>query len=220
VTELAIPEEQFPALVQINAVDHGFVLRIPGIDVQTDRATALGRLREYHSQVLARLETRVARRAAQVHGNEVASITAASPEQTAGVDGLLTDDPNVVLAIYVADCCAIYLVDPRRRIIGLVHSGKKGTALNISGRAVEKLEAEFGCDPADLIAQLSPCIRPPHYEVDFASEIVKQLHRAGVKSVHDCGENTGSDLNRFYSYRVEKGQTGRMLAYLGLRVGG
>jgi polyphenol oxidase len=219
VTELAVPEQQFPALVQINAVDHGFVLRIPGIDVQTDRATALARLREYHSQVLARPGPRVVRRAAQVHGNEVALVTVGSPEQTTGVDGLLTDDPNVVLTIYVADCCAIYLVDPRRRVIGLLHSGKKGTALNISGRAVEKLEAEFGCDPADLIAQLSPCIRPPHYEVDFASEIVAQLRQAGVEWVRDGGENTGSDLNRFYSYRVEKGQTGRMLAYLALKNG-
>jgi polyphenol oxidase len=219
VTELAVPEQQFPALVQINVVDHGFVLRIPGIDVQTDRATALARLQEYHSQVLTRLRARVVKHAAQVHGNEVALVTAASPERTAGVDGLLTDDPNVVLTIYVADCCAIYLVDPRRRVIGLLHSGKKGTALNIIGRAVEKLEAEFGCHPADLIAQLSPCIRPPHYEVDFASGIVTQLRQAGVEWVHDCGENTGSDLNRFYSYRVEKGQTGRMLAYLALKNG-
>jgi copper oxidase (laccase) domain-containing protein len=219
VTELVVPEQQFPALVQFNAVDHGFVLRIPGLDVQTDRATALARLRDYHSRVLARLGTRVVRHAAQVHGNDVALVTAASPERTADVDGLLTDDPNVVLTIYVADCCAIYLVDPRRRVVGLIHSGKKGTALNIIGRAVEKLEAEFGCDPADLIAQLSPCIRPPHYEVDFASDIVTQLRQAGARSVHDCRENTGSDLNKFYSYRVEKGQTGRMLAYLALKNG-
>jgi len=213
-----VPEQHFPALVQIDTVDHGFVLRIPGTDVQTDRSTALARLREHHSRVLLRLGARVVRQAAQVHGNDVASVTAASPAETAGVDGLLTADPNVVVTIYVADCCAIYLIDPRRRVIGLLHSGKKGTALNISGRAVEKLETEFGCDPGDLIAQLSPCIRPPHYEIDFASEVVTQLRQAGVNSVHDCGENTGSDLNKFYSYRVEKGQTGRMMAYLALRV--
>jgi polyphenol oxidase len=218
VTELVVPDEKFPAFGQINTVEHGFVLRIPGIDVQTDRATALTRLREFHSQALAGLEGKAVRQAKQVHGSEVAVITASSPEETAGADGLLTVDPDVVLTIYVADCCAIYLVDPRRRVIGLLHSGKKGTALNISSRAVEKLQTEFGCDPADLIAQLSPCIRPPQYEVDFASEIATQLRRAGVKSVHDCGENTGSDLNRFYSYRMEKGQTGRMLAYLALRV--
>jgi copper oxidase (laccase) domain-containing protein len=217
-TELAVPEQQFPALLQNNAVDHGFVLRIPGIEVQTDRSTALARLRERHSRVLLRVGARIVRQAAQVHGNDLALVTSASPAQTAGVDGLLTADPDVVLTIYVADCCAIYLIDPRRRVIGLLHSGKKGTALNISARAVEKLETEFGCDPADLIAQLSPCIRPPHYEIDFASEIMTQLRRAGVKSVHDCGENTGSDLNKFYSYRVEKGQTGRMMAYLALRV--
>jgi YfiH family protein len=197
VTELVVPDEKFPALGQTNAVEHGFVLRVPGIDVQTDRVSALARLREFHSRALARLAGKAIRQAEQVHGNEVALVTADGPEKTAGADGLLTVDPGVVLAIYVADCCAIYLADPRRRVIGLLHSGKKGTALNISGRAVEKLEAEFGCDPADLIAQLSPCIRPPHYEVDFATEIVTQLRRAGIKSVHDCMENTGSDRNRF-----------------------
>jgi polyphenol oxidase len=79
------------------------------------------------------------------------------------------------------------------------------------------MSEEFGTDPGDAIAQLSPCIRPPHYEVDFAAEIVGQLQQIGVRRVFDCGENTGSDLNRFYSYRMEKGRTGRMLALLALQ---
>jgi copper oxidase (laccase) domain-containing protein len=53
--------------------------------------------------------------------------------------------------------------------------------------------------------------------VDFAAEIVEQLKRSGVRRVFDCGENTGSDLKRFYSYRMEKGRTGRMLALLALQ---
>jgi len=76
---------------------------------------------------------------------------------------------------------------------------------------------EFGSAPDDLIAQLSPCIRPPHYEVDFAAEIVAQLEQSGVSQVFDSGENTGSDLSRFYSYRMERGLTGRMLALLALK---
>jgi polyphenol oxidase len=79
------------------------------------------------------------------------------------------------------------------------------------------MSEEFGSDPEDLIVQLSPCIRPPHYEVDFAAEIVAQLKQCGVSQIFDCGENTGSDLRRFYSYRMEKGLTGRMLALLALR---
>src|SRR5207237_9498428 len=123
----------------------------------------------------------------------------------------------VLLGIYVADCCAVYLVDPKRRAIGLVHSGRKGTALNIVGATVQKMATEFDTNPEDLVAQLSPCIRPPQYEVDFAGEIVRDLKRSGVRSVFDSGENTAVDLEKFYSYRMEKGRTGRMLALLALK---
>ena len=66
--------------------------------------------------------------------------------------------------------------------------------------------------------QLSPCIRPPHYEVDFAAEIIRQARAAGVEQVHDSGRCTASDPARYYSYRAEKGRTGRMLALLALRL--
>jgi copper oxidase (laccase) domain-containing protein len=75
---------------------------------------------------------------------------------------------------------------------------------------------EYGTEPADLVAQLSPCIRPPFYEVDFAANIVQSLKRSGVRQVFDSGENTAADLERYYSYRMEKGRTGRMLALLGI----
>ena len=74
----------------------------------------------------------------------------------------------------------------------------------------------FGSDPANMIVQLSPCIRPPHYEVDFAAEIIRQCRALGVQQIHDSGICTACDLDRYYSYRAEKGKTGRMLAVLGL----
>ncbi|PYL69986.1 MAG: hypothetical protein DMF22_10430, partial [Verrucomicrobia bacterium] len=63
---------------------------------------------------------------------------------------------------------------------------------------------------------LSPCIRPPHYELDFAAEIVRQCRALGVKEIHDPAVCTACDLDCYYSYRAEKGKTGRMLALLGL----
>nr|MBA2241521.1 laccase domain-containing protein [Chthoniobacterales bacterium] len=68
--------------------------------------------------------------------------------------------------------------------------------------------------PEDLIVQLSPCIRPPHYEIDFAAQIIAQCRERGVENVHDCAVCTACDLERYYSYRAEKGRTGRMLALL------
>ena len=139
-----------------------------------------------------------------------------TPVPVLGVDGLITADPRVCLGIYVADCCAVYLVEPERRVIALLHSGRKGSELGITAAAIERMRDEFGCDPAKMIVQLSPCIRPPHYEIDFAALIRRDCAAAGVRQIFDCGTCTGANVDRYYSYRVEKGKTGRMLALLAL----
>jgi polyphenol oxidase len=211
------PVERFPALDALEDVLHGFVLRVPGLDVCADRELALRKLDAFHEKARRSFGTRQVRLAEQVHGNSVTVVTADSSAKSAQVDGLITRDPKVVLGIYVADCCAVFLVDPQQSAVGLVHSGKKGTELNIVGIAVQKMAKEFGTRPADLVAQLSPCIRPPYYEVDFAADIVRNLMRSGVGQVFDSGQNTGADLERYYSYRMEKGRTGRMLALLAVR---
>jgi copper oxidase (laccase) domain-containing protein len=133
-----------------------------------------------------------------------------------GCDGIITNQRGIALGVYVADCCAVYIVDPKTPAIGLVHSGRKGTELGVVPNAIREMIDRFGSDPADMIVQLSPCIRPPHYEIDFAAEIVRQCHALGVKEIHDAAVCTACDLTRYYSYRAEKGKTGRMLALLGL----
>jgi polyphenol oxidase len=214
-----VPVQRFPALDDLAMVQHGFTLRVPGLDVKTDRETALERIAGYHQNVLRRLGPRALRIAQQIHASEAAVVDRGSPDKTPGVDALITNDPDVVLGIYVADCCAIYFVDPVRAVIGLAHSGRKGTEQNIAGRTLERMVTRFGSLPEDLVVQLSPCVRPPFYEVDFAAQIVAQLRGGGVQRVFDGGENTGADLDRFYSYRVERGLTGRMLAFLTLTKG-
>jgi purine-nucleoside/S-methyl-5'-thioadenosine phosphorylase / adenosine deaminase len=213
----SLPVKHFPALTGLEFVLHGFALRVSGLDVRTDRETALRRLDSYHEGLRKEFAPRQERLAEQVHGNEVAVVSTGSPFKSAGVDAIVTRDRNVYLGIYVADCCAVFLVDSRQRAVGLVHSGRKGSALNIVGETLRCMSRAFGTDPDDVIAQLSPCIRPPHYEVDFAAEIVDQLEQGGVRQVFDSSENTASDLTRYYSYRMEKGRTGRMLALLALK---
>jgi copper oxidase (laccase) domain-containing protein len=214
-----VPVQRFPALDDLTIIQHGFTLRVPGLDVKTDREIALARIASHHQTVLQRLGPRALRIAQQTHGSEVAVVDRGSPEKTPGVDSLITNDPEVVLGIYVADCCAIYFVDPVRTVIGIAHSGRKGTEQNIAGMTLERLVTGFGSAPGDLVVQLSPCVRPPFYEVDFAAQIVAQLEAGGVRRIYDCGENTGADLERFYSYRMERGLTGRMLAFLTLTEG-
>ncbi|HEX4641222.1 MAG TPA: polyphenol oxidase family protein [Chthoniobacterales bacterium] len=217
-SEAQLPVEHFPALSATPGLVHGFTLRVPGLAMSHDKAEALARLDGVHREIRRDhgLGATPFLTAQQVHGKEIAAITSPIAENKCfeGRDGIVTNQPGVSLGIYVADCCAVYVVDPIRGAIGLVHSGKKGTELGIVTKAIEKMAAEFGSQPSDLIAQLSPCIRPPHYEIDFAVEIIRQCREAGVTAVHDCGICTACDLERYYSYRAEKGRTGRMLAFL------
>jgi copper oxidase (laccase) domain-containing protein len=213
--------EQFPALGALPSVVHGFTLRVPGIEVSHDKMEALARLDGVHREI--RREHGLGRApfitAQQVHGKRIGVIAEAPTKDECfeSCDGLITNQRGVCLGIYVADCCAVFIVDPIRNAIGLVHSGKKGTELGIASTAIGAMAEHFGSRPADLVVQLSPCIRPPHYETDFAGEIVRQCRDLGVTAVNDCGVCTACDLNRYYSYRVEKGRTGRMLAFLALR---
>lgn len=192
-----------------------FVPRVAGVDVDTDRATALARLAPVHAEILQRrgFDPAALATAEQVHGGDVAVATA--PGLHPGVDALVTSVPGLTLGIYVADCAAVYLADRRGRAVGLVHSGRAGTAANITGRTIARMR-EFGVAPADLTVHLSPCIRPPLYETDFAAEIVRQARAAGVTEIIDDGICTGRETGSYYSYRVEGGRTGRMLAVLAL----
>ena len=157
--------------------------------------------------------------AQQVHGNQIAIVdfTAKTDRHFSGGDGFITNQRKVALGVHVADCCAVYIVDPTTPAIGLVHSGRKGTELDIAGRAIDQMREKFGSNPANLIVQLSPCIRPPHYETDFAARIVEQCRSRGVREIHDTGICTACHPDLYYSYRAEKGKTGRMLALLGLK---
>ncbi len=214
------PVEFFPALTATNVCRHAFIERIPGIDVSHDKAEVLKRLDAVHRE--ARYEIGMVDwpllTAQQIHGDKIAIVDkpVVGDKELGGCDGIVTNQKKIALGIHVADCCAVYIVDPNRSAIGLVHSGKRGTELAIASKAIQRMRENFGSNPVELIVQLSPCIRPPHYEIDFAAKIIEQCRAAGVKKIHDSGVCTACDIDRYYSYRAEKGKTGRMLALVGL----
>jgi len=217
---MQLPFEKFQALNVLAMCRHIFTRRIPGIHVSHDKEEALKRLESAH------LEIRNAigigdwplLTAQQIHGDKIACVNAMveTDREFSGCDGIITNQRGVTLGIYVADCCAVYLVDRKQRAAALIHSGKKGTNLRIVSKAIAQMHEKFSIEPQDLIAQLSPCIRPPHYEVDFAADIIRQCQTAGLNEIHDSGICTACNLDAYYSYRAEKGRTGRMLALLGL----
>jgi copper oxidase (laccase) domain-containing protein len=206
----------FHPLENVAGVRAAFVPRIPGVDVETDRENALARLAQPQADFLAARGFSAAdlATAEQVHGAGVVAVTA--PGRQPQADGLITNVRGLVLGIYVADCAAVYLADRRGRAVGLVHSGRAGTAANITGCAIALLRELYGVAADDLVVEVSPCIRPPLYENDFAAEIAAQARAAGAAEVRDRGICTGRELGQYYSYRVERGRTGRMLAVLAL----
>ncbi len=229
---MPFPFEQFPALSAIGICRHVFAQRIPGIDVLHDKAEVLKTLDAAHRAIRSAIGVGdwPLFTAQQIHGDKIAFVDQVGSALRAdltlqrgvptgefpGCDGIITNQRGIMLGVYVADCCAVYIVDSNTPAIGLVHSGRKGTELGVVPNAITQMSDRFGSDPANMLVQLSPCIRPPHYEVDFAAEIVRQCRAFGVKEIHDSGICTACNLDRYYSYRAEKGKTGRMLALLGL----
>ena len=204
----------------INGLEARFLNRVEGVEVDTDRLATVSRLEPFHRDAVEKMGFSWDQcwRAEQVHGKKVAIVRSGETAVTiTGVDGLISQDAGVVLGIYVADCGAIYLADEVTGAFGLLHSGKKGTELGILPRALAMMREEFGTKPENVRVALSPCIRPPAYEVDFASEIKRQAMAAGVRDENftDSGICTSQDLEKYYSYRAEMGVTGRMLALLG-----
>ncbi len=210
-------------LNSIPGVRATWIGRIPDFPITGDRDDAMKLMRPHHESAVFSFAGPSAQwwRAEQVHGTQVDCVPG-SPQITApdglpvvpASDGLVTCQPGIVLAIYAADCGVIWLADRKSGAIGLLHSGKKGTEGTIFEVALGVMAAQFGSRPENVTAVLSPCIRMPDYEVDFAGEIGKQATRAGIGSFLDCGLNTASDLQHCYSYRRELGKTGRMMALI------
>ena len=92
------------------------------------------------------------------------------------VDGMVTDIPGVLLTVFGGDCPSVYIVDPVKKCVGLVHAGWKGTLGKIPQVAIARMTVEFGCDPADMYAAIGPGICKDCYEMGdevydaFASE--------------------------------------------------
>jgi copper oxidase (laccase) domain-containing protein len=194
---------------------------LPGIfHAFTQRTGADTRTDDYEARLAASFGYRQFARAEQPHGNAVAVIPSSLlplPSSFAAADALITNVPGLPLVVRCADCAAVYVVDPRTPAIGLAHSGKRGTLANIVAPLIAGMAKSFGTRPADCVAVVSPCIGPCHYEMDLWTGIETQLQVAGIGAIHNPRICTACHLDRYFSYRAEKGQTGRLFALLALR---
>jgi len=194
--------ETFPAL-QLPGLRHGFSTRS---QVPLEKLDA--ELQDVFLAAGFPMEDAV--HAEQVHGNRAQAVYTPLGIRVPDVDALVTSVSWMPLVVRVADCGPVFFHDPVERLIAVAHSGRRGTEGNIVQATLDCMKETYGAQASNVIVQLGPCIRPPHYEVDFAAEIARQAKAAGVAQFHDCGTCTASNLARYYSYRAEKGKTGRM----------
>lgn len=98
-------------------------------------------------------------------------------------DGLITNEKKLLLCTVEADCVPVYLLDTEKKVIGMVHSGWKGTVKRISEVAINLMVEKFGCNPENILAGLGPHICKNCYEVgqdvydEFAAGGFKELNR-------------------------------------------
>jgi YfiH family protein len=150
----------------------------------------------------------------QVHSTDVLAVQ--GPGDYCG-DGLLTDRPGIWLTISVADCLPVYIYDPEKAIIGIIHAGKKGTKARILESALLSLRQRFDSKPENISILLGPSICPRCYDYDIWENNIEQAKQAGVTSIINPQACTAEHPSLFYSYRREKGTSGRMLAAMKLR---
>jgi len=155
-------------------------------------------------------------------------------------DGLVTQDPEIILTLKVADCVPVFLHDPSKNIIGLVHSGWRGTVKNIVLNAIQLMEKN-GTETGDIRCILGPAIGICCYEVDeevaknfddkvkvkmeerkwrvgLHEQIRLQLASVGVQKKNiRSSEICTYESQGYQSYRRDGENSGRMFAYLRLK---
>ncbi len=148
-------------------------------------------------------------------------------------DALISNQPGVLVGVKTADCVPILLVDPSTRAVAAIHAGWRGTARGIAAAAVRGMCAKWRLDAGNLRAAIGPAIGGCCYEVgpevalrfgvvtsnavhvDLPAINEMQLRFAGVTDVWKSGECTFCAARRFYSFRREREEAGRMMSFVG-----
>lgn len=118
----------------------------------------------------------------QVHGSDILVIDQPNEEFSHFLslesDAIITNQPNVMIGVCVADCVPILLCDPVKRVVAAVHAGWQGTAAKLVAKTVAGMKAEFDCKPREIRAAIGPSIGPCCYEVD--TPVQQAFLQAGI----------------------------------------
>jgi len=158
-------------------------------------------------------------------------------------DAIITNEKNVIIGVFTADCVPIILIDEEKEVMAAIHSGWRGTFESITLKTIEKMKHEFNTNEINIKAYIGPHIRKCCYEIseelklnfiekkktiskeelfdgnnlNLESCIVDDLKRAGVKNYNINSLNLCTHCNddiKLHSYRKSKGSYGRMFSFI------
>ena len=197
-------------------------------------------VRKNRDRIKACLDIRMLVSCRQVHGDRIAVIEEkpATDLFVDGHDALITDRAGIGLMIQHADCQAILLHEPVKRVVGIIHAGWRGSVANIARKTVQAMHRSYGCDPVNMRAAISPSLGPccaefRNYQRELPAEFHKyqvrpqyfdfwaisrdQLHQAGIRARNIAVANQCTVCNPdYFSFRRDR-ITGRCASVIGIR---
>ncbi len=210
-----------------------------GISTEDDPATVAKNRTHFFQQ--HGWKTEQVASAYQVHGDEIIMVEHGGRWE--GYDALISNCRGVFLNVTVADCCPILIFDPIQGAMGAVHAGWRGTASQILAKTLAAMQENYGTQAEDCYAYIGTCISECAFEVD--ANVAEHFHpsrkrwdEAKGKFLVDLKQANADQLRQaglseaqifispfctvehnahFFSYRKEKGLTGRMLCGIGMR---
>lgn len=203
-----VPYLAYPLLEKIGIVRHGFSTRIGGVskgncatmNISTTRGDDPAAIEENRRRIAAAIGVKPEDMTYthQTHTTNVAVVRAEDRgKRFHETDGMVTDVPGICLVTFYADCVPLYFVDPVKKVIGLSHSGWRGTVNKMGMVTVRKMEECYGSDPEDIIAAIGPSICQDCYEVseDVICEFRKNFRQEIWEELFYKKENGKYQLN-------------------------
>ncbi len=148
----------------------------------------------------------------QVHGTQISRVAqdikgnaTENHFQSAGeCDGLITDQRDLCLLVFIADCVPVFLFDRRKKVIAVIHAGWKGTIGKITQNAVQQMKSAWGCKPQDILCAIGPSIGPCCYQV--GPEVISRVKKAfpaGERPIHSITSDGKGYFNLWQANKIQ-----------------
>ncbi len=206
--EKEVPYLEYPLLTDTKIVHHGFSTRLGGVsqgcyasmNLSFTRGDDEAAVRENYHRIAKSIGVKCENMvlSQQTHTTNVRVVTEkdkgkgiVKPLDYTDVDGMVTNIHGICLVTFYADCVPLYFVDPVQKVIGLSHSGWRGTVGKIGKETIRKMEEQYGSDPKDILAAVGPSICKDCYEVseDVILEFQKNFKERYWKDLFYRKEN-------------------------------